>query len=110
MATLLDDMSMDYFLSDDVMCDYMYIESYQNIFFRGILKNDIVDETNQPEDKYKDEEKHRIDDPHEDMAEIYLPVTLILGPCLGLSDWSLSESVYVGLHQGVHKGFEETED
>ena len=24
--------------------------------------------------------------------------------------WSLSESVYVGLHQGVHEGFEESED
>ena len=44
------------------------------------------------------------------MAEIYFPVTLILAPCLGLGDWSLSESVYVGLHQGVYEGFEETED
>ena len=97
-ATILDDMLMDYFLSDDVMCGYMYIESYQNIFFRWILKNDIVDETNQPEDKDKDEEKHRIDDPDEGLAEINLPVSLILAPCLGLGDWSLSESVDVGLH------------
>ena len=101
---------MDYFLSDDVMCGYMYIESYQNIFFSWILKNDVVDETNQPEDKDKDEEKHRIDDPDEDLAEINLPVSLILAPCLGLGVWSLSESLYVGLHQDVHEGFEETED
>ena len=98
MATLLDDMLMDYFLSDDVMCDYMYIESYQNIFFRGILKNDIVDETNQPEDKDKYEEKHSIDDPDEGLAETNLPVSLIFGPCLGLGVWILSESLYVGLH------------
>ena len=78
--------------------------------FSWILKNGVVDETNQPEDKDKDEEKHRIDDLHEDLAEINLPVSLILAPCLGLVDWSLSESVYEGLHQGVHEGFEETED
>ena len=80
-----------------------------NIFCR-ILENYIVDKTNQPEDKDKDKEKHRIDDPDEGLAEMNLPVSLILGPCLGLGDWSLSESVYVGLHQGVHEGFEETED
>ena len=62
------------------------------MFFR-ILENDVVDETNQPEDEDKDEEKHRIDDPHEDLATINLPVPLILAPCLGLGDWSLSESV-----------------
>ena len=79
-----------------------------------MLEIDVVDETNQPEDKDKDKEKHRIDDLHEDLAEINLPVSLILAPCLGLGYWShlivLSESVYVGLHQGVHEGFEETED
>ena len=82
----------------------------KNDIFSWILKNGVVDETNQPEDKDKDEEKHRIDHPHEDLAEINLPVSLILAPCLGLVDWSLSESVYEGLHQGVHEGFEETED
>ena len=70
----------------------------QNIFCR-ILKNYIVDKkTNQPEDKDKDKEKNRIDDPHEGLTEINLPVSLILGPCLGLGDLSLSESVHVGLH------------
>ena len=74
----------------------------KNDIFSWILKNGVVDETNQPEDKDKDEEKHRIDDPDEGLAEINLPVSLILGPCLGLGDWSLSESMYEGLHQGVH--------
>ena len=67
-------------------------------FLYGILEIDVVDETDQPEDYDKGEEKHRIDHPHEGVAEIYFPVTLILAPCLGLGDWSLSESVYVGLH------------
>ena len=87
-------------------CDF---ETFSYLYY-WILENDVVDETNQPEDKDKDEEKHRIDHLHEDLAEINLPVSLILAPCLGLGDWSLSESVYVGLHQGVHEGFEETED
>ena len=89
----------------------MIKEEYEhhNIFCR-ILEKDEVDETDQPEDEDKDEEKHRIDDPHEGLAEINLPITLILAPCLGLGDRSLSESVYIGLHQGVHEGFEKTED
>ena len=74
----------------------------------------VVEETNEPEDEDKDEEKHRIDDPHEDLAEINLPVTLILAPCLGLGDWShlvvLPLCVYEGLHYDVNEGFEETED
>ena len=50
-----------------------------------LIESDIVDETNQPEGKDKDEEKHRIDHPHEDLAEINLPVTVTvaLAPCLG---------------------------
>ena len=76
---------------------------HHNIFCR-ILEKDEVDETDQPEDEDKDEEKHWIDHPHEGLAEINLPVSLIL------ADWSLSESVYEVLHQGVHEGFEDTED
>ena len=86
------------------------VSSSLAIIIIRILGNYVVDETNQPEDKDKDEEKHRIDDPNEDLAEINLPFSLILGPCLGLGDWSLSESVHVGLHQDVHEGFEEAED
>ena len=70
----------------------------------------IVDETNQPEGEDKNEEKERIDHPHEELAETNPPVTLTLAPCLGLGERSLSESVYVGLHQDVHEGLEETED
>ena len=75
-----------------------------------VLENFIVDETNQPEDEDKDEEKYWIVHPHKDLAEMNFPVSLFLCPCLGLGGRSLSESVYVGLHQGVHEGFEETED
>ena len=78
----------------------------------GILKNYVVNETNQPEDKDKDEEKNRIDHPHEGLTEIYLPVSLILSP--GLGDWgvlvALYQSMFVGLDDDVHEGFEETED
>ena len=70
----------------------------------------IVDETNQPEGEDKKKEKERIDHPHEELAETNLAVTLTLGPCLGLGERSLSESVYVGLHQDVHEGLEEAED
>ena len=72
--------------------------------------NYIVDKTNQQEDEDKDEEKYRIVHPHKDLAEMNFPVSLFLCPRLGLGGRSLSESVYVGLHQGVHEGFEETED
>ena len=75
----------------------VYPHKYINTIERP-LGNKIVDKTNQPEDEDKDEEKHRIDNPNKFLAEINLPVSLILGPCLGLGDWSLSESVYVGLH------------
>ena len=74
----------------------------------------IVDQANQPENNNKDEEKYRIDHPHEGLADFNLPVSLSLdAPCLG--DWRLlvfllSESVSVGLHNDVHEGFEETED
>ena len=78
--------------------------------FDKILGNEVIDETNQPEDEDVDEKKQRIDHPHKGLTEIYLPIPLILAPSLGLGDWSLSESVYEGLHQDVHKGFEETED
>ena len=63
----------------------------------------VVNETNQPEAEDKDDEKHRIDHPHENLAEIDLP-------SLGLGDWSLHESVFVGLHDDVHKRFEEIEE
>ena len=75
-----------------------------------ILEKQIVQEANQPEDDDKEDKEHGIDHPDEDLPEIYLPSFLILFPRLGLGDRSLSESVYVGLHQGVHEGFEETED
>ena len=69
----------------------------KNDIFSWILKNDVVDETNQPEDNNKDEEKYRIDHSYKDFAEINFPVSLILFPCLGLSVCSplvvLSESV-----------------
>ena len=86
------------------------VSSSLAIIIIRILGNYVVDETNQPEDKNDDKEKYRIDHPDEDLPEIYLPSFLILFPRLGLGDRSLSESVYVGLHQGVHEGFEETED
>ena len=75
-----------------------------------VLENFIVDETNQPEDEDKNEEKYRIDLPHKDLVKMNFPVSLFLCPRLGLGGRSLSESVYVGLHQGVDEGFEETED
>ena len=65
----------------------------------------VVQETNHPEDEDKDEEKHRIDHSQEGLAEIYLPVTLILAPSLGLAYWShlvvLSECVDVCLHYDI---------
>ena len=78
--------------------------------FDKILGNEVIDETNQPEDEDVDEKKQRIDHPHKGLTEIYLPIPLILAPSLGLGDRSRSQSVYVGLHYDVHEGFEETED
>ena len=78
--------------------------------FDKILGNEVIDETNQPEDEDVDEKKQRIDHPHKGLTEIYLPIPLILAPSLGLGDRSRSHSVYVGLHYDVHEGFEETED
>ena len=79
-----------------------------------ILQNYVVDETNQPVDNDKEEEKHRIDHSDKDLADINLPVFLILAPSQGLGDRShlvvLSEVVSVGLNQDIHEGFEETED
>ena len=76
-----------------------------------ILWNGVVDETNQPEDKDKNEEKYGIDHSYEHLTEINLPVSLILAPCLAdRSLLAVSECVYVGLHEDVHEGFEETED
>ena len=73
----------------------------------------VVQETNHPEDEDKYEEKHRIDHSQEGLAEIYLPVTLILAPSLGLAYWShlvvLSECVDVSLHYDIQERFEETE-
>ena len=78
-----------------------------------ILQNYVVDETNEPVDNDKEEEKHRIDHPDEDPADINL-LSLILAPRQGLGDRShlvfLSEVVSVGLNQDIHEGFEETED
>ena len=87
----------------------VYPHKYINTIERP-LGNKIVDKTNQPEDEDKNDEKYRIDHLHKGLAEINFPVTLILAPGLGLGDRSLPESVYVGLHEGVDKGFEETED
>ena len=75
-----------------------------------MLGNEVIDETNQPEDEDVDEKKQRIDHPHKGLTEIYLPIPLILAPSLGLGDRSHSHSVYVGLNYDVHEGFQETED
>ena len=79
-----------------------------------ILQNYVVDETNEPVDNDKEEEKHRIDHSDKDLADINLPVFLILAPSQGLGDRShlvvLSESVSVGLDQDIHEGFQEAED
>ena len=75
-----------------------------------ILDNEIIYQTNQPEDSDKNKEKQRIDHPQENLAVVNLPVSLVLSPCLGLGDRSRSHSVNVGLHYDVHEGFEETED
>ena len=44
-----------------------------------------MDETNQPEDEDKDEEKYRIDNLHKVLAEINLPVTATLFQAPGLA-------------------------
>ena len=44
-----------------------------------------MDETNQPEDEDKDEEKYRIDNLHKVLAEINLPVTATLFKAPGLA-------------------------
>ena len=79
-----------------------------------ILKNNVVNQANQPEDDDKREEKYWIEHSHKHLAEIYLPVTLILAPSLGLSYWSylvvLSECVDVSLHYDIQERFKETED
>ena len=49
-----------------------------------ILQNYVVDETNEPVDNDKEEEKHRIDHSDKDLADINLPVFLILAPSQGL--------------------------
>ena len=78
------------------------------------LKNNVVNQANQPEDDDEGEEKYWIDHSHEHLAEIYLPVILLLTPRPDLGAWSLlmalSKCMLVGLHDDVHEGFEETED
>ena len=71
-----------------------------------------MDETGQPEENNKDDEKYWIDHPQECLAD--LPTNLsILGP--DFPGRNLVSSVHcdrlpVGLHQDIHEGFEETED
>ena len=68
----------------------------------------IVGETHQPENKDIHHEKYRVDNSHEFQANPLpkqgLSVFLLPSLC------SHSECLYVGLHQGVHEGFEETKD
>ena len=75
-----------------------------------ILQNDVVDETNQPEEKDKDEEKYGIDHPHEGLADLVCNSShLFLGPDLTFVG-VLDERLPVGLHEDVHEGFEEADD
>ena len=47
-------------------------------FFSELLRSCKVDETNQPEDEDKNEEKYRVKNLHKILAEINLPVTATL--------------------------------
>ena len=78
-----------------------------------------MNETYEPENQNKYDEEYWINHSQEGQAEFPLwlvllrPFILFRNP--GLSGFVLlllvlSESVYVGLHQDVHEGFEETED
>ena len=71
-----------------------------------------MDETGQPEENNKDDEKYWIDHPQEGLTE--LPTNLsVLGPDFpgrNLVTSVLCDRLPVGLHQDVHEGFEETED
>ena len=53
---------------------------------RNILENEVVDQTNKPEDEDKEDEKHMVNQSHEYQTEINLLVTLILAPGLVLAD------------------------
>ena len=75
-----------------------------------ILEKYVVNETNQPEDKDKNDEKYGVDHSHEGLAVLNLPDTFFFAPCPGLADLVFSQCVDVGLYQDVHEGFEETED
>ena len=81
-----------------------------------MLENDVVDETDYPEDNYKDNEKYRIDHSHEGLADFHFHVCLLF-LCPDLLSINLFPRVlllrlpvYVGLYDDVHEGFEETED
>ena len=63
-----------------------------------ILKKYVVNETNQPEDKDKNDEKYGVDHSHEGLAVLNLPDTFYFAPCPGLADLVFSQCVNVGLH------------
>ena len=73
-----------------------------------------MDETGQPEENNKDDEKYWIDHPQEGLAELASNLSLLfLGPDFPGTDLVtrvLCDRLPVGLHQDVHEGFEETED
>ena len=82
-----------------------------------------MNETNEPENQNKYDEEYWINHSQEGQPDFPLWLLLlhprlpsILFRCPGLSDLTLlllvvlSEGVYVGLHQDIHEGFEETED
>ena len=73
-----------------------------------------MEETDQPEDEDKYDEKYGIDHPHEGLADLAFHLSILfLGPGfpgLILFPRVLCQRLPVGLHQDVHEGFEETED